>query len=582
MKRQLNSAETTAHATMSSTVRTPTPGGSSVDEVARWLGRFMRIVLATFIVALSGLPSIVNAQASDPTSTANLLGSVHLANSCDPAVKPAFDRGVALLHSFWFSAAIETFNEVLERDPSCAMAEWGIALSEWSNPFGGYRSPQAVLAGAAAVERAKELGFKTERERAYVMAVDQLYKDSGSTSEAARERAYETAMAEVTASYPKDIEARVFYALAIDQDVDPTDKSYAQRLKAGAILEKEFAKQPNHPGIAHYIIHTYDVPPLASRSLVAARRYATIAPDAPHALHMPSHTFTRLGLWEESIDANVRSAGAAAEDPSAAAEQLHAQDYVVYAFLQTGQDEAARAVVGSIGPIGARISSAAPGNAAPPTAGYYARAAMPARYAIERDAWNEAAALQPHETPFPFVDSVTYFARGLGAARIGDVSAAVNDRDKLAQLRDALLASKDLYWAGQVAIQQLEVAAWIAFDEGHQGDAVSTMQEAALKEDATDKSAITPGPLKPARELLGEMLLRLDRPSEALEEFESVLQKEPNRFRATAEAAEAANALGDQTKTRMYQRRLVKLGVHGDTPAREEIQEARLSLTRDR
>jgi tetratricopeptide (TPR) repeat protein len=532
-------------------------------------------------IALAGLLPVANAQDPDHSEATGHLGSVHFSTSCSPSVETTFDRGIALLHSFWFSASIETFNEVLRQDPSCVIADWGIAMSEWGNPFSSSRSPRALAAGSAAVAHAEATGFKTDRERAYLMAVKELYENSADVNERTRTVAYEDAMARLAVSYPDDIEARIFYALAIGQDIDPTDKTYAQRLKAGAILEKEFAKQPDHPGLAHYIIHTYDIPPLASRALIAARRYAKIAPDAAHALHMPSHTFTRLGLWQESIDTNIRSAAVASKDPHAAAEQLHALDYMVYAYLQTGQDAAAYAVVNSIAPIGARIRDAA-GNAAPPSAGYYALAEIPARYAIERNAWGEAAALQPRETTFPWVDAVTYFARGIGSVRSGNPAAAAKDAEKLGQLRDALLASKDTYWAEQVAIQQLEVTAWIALDEGRSGDAVTMLRDATNREDATDKAAVTPGPLKPARELLAEMLLQLNRPMEALKEFEQVMRKEPNRFRATYGAAYAASVLGDHAKAHTYYASLAEICERGDTPGRTELQRARAAVAQQK
>ncbi len=532
-------------------------------------------------LALAGLSPAANAQDPNHGAVTSQLGSVHFAASCNPSAEATFNRGVALLHSFWFSASIETFNEVLRQDPSCVMADWGIAMSEWGNPFGSFRSPRALAAGTAAVAHAEATGFKTDRERAYLMAVKELYESATNVSERTRTVAYEDAMAHLAASYPNDIEARIFYALAIDQDIDPTDKTYAQRFKAAAILEEELAKQPDHPGLAHYIIHTYDVPLLASRALIAARRYAKIAPAAPHALHMPSHTFTRLGLWQESIDTNIRSAAAAGKDENAAAEELHALDYMVYAYLQTGQDAAARAVVNSIAPIGARILDA-PGDAAPLSAGHYALAAIPARYAIERNAWSQAAALQPRETPFPWVDAVTYFARGLGSALRGNPTAAAEDAEKLGRLRDALLASKDTYWAEQVAIQQLEATAWIALDEGRSSEALTALRDATNREDATDKAAVTPGPLKPARELLAEMLLQLNRPTEALKEFEQVMRTEPNRFRATYGAAHAASVLGDHAKARTYYASLVKICERGDTPSRPELEGARDALAQQK
>ena len=326
---------------------------------------------------------------------------------------------------------------MLKQDPGCVMAHWGIAMSWWSNPFGGFRTPQALVAGRAAVDAAKASGGGTEREKAYLAAVDELYRDTATRDQRTRIVAYEKAMEALVAKFPDDVEARIFYSLALGQSALPTDKTYANQLKAAAFLEEEFSRQPNHPGLAHYIIHSFDFPPLASRGLRAARSYAAIAPDAAHALHMPSHTFTRLGLWSESIDAN-RASAAAAEKDGAAAEQLHALDYQAYAYLQTGQDAAAKRTLLLVPDLGPRIATSGAGNAAPPTAGYYALMAIPARYALEREAWSEAASLVVTETPFAWATAVTHFARALGAARSGQIDAARVDVERLAALRDAL------------------------------------------------------------------------------------------------------------------------------------------------
>jgi hypothetical protein len=524
-----------------------------------------KIIRALILLCLlTTAPASAQKQHEHGGAPATRLGRVHFTTSCTAAVRDEFDRGVALLHSFWFSAAIQSFTKVLQSDPSCAMAEWGIAMSWWSNPFGGFRSAQALANGARAVERAKSIGAKTERERAYIAAVDQRTRTLN----------YEKAMERLSAAYPDDTEARIFYALALDQTALPTDKTYANQLKAAAILEKEFAVQPQHPGLAHYIIHSFDVPPLAPRALEAARAYAKIAPDAPHALHMPSHTFTRVGYWQESIDTNRASAAAARRD-NAPAEELHALDYQAYAYLQTAQDAAARRSLEAIGPIGAKIDMNAPGAAAPPSAGYYAMAAIPARYALERAAWREAAALAPTESPFAWADAVTRFGRGLGAARSGDATAAAREADKLAELRAALEKARDAYWAEQVNIQERVVRAWAALVDGRPDEALTRLREAADREDATEKSAVTPGPIKPARELLGEMLLELKRPADALKEFEAVMVKEPNRFRATYGAAQAALAAGDRAKATRYFTSVVKLCERADSPARPELQESR-------
>ena len=533
--------------------------------------------LAAAVVALSvtlGAQGQTPAPHDHGTPTGHL-GAVHFATSCAPQVQAAFDRGVAQLHSFWFSAAVESFTAVLAQDPTCAMAHWGIAMSWWSNPFGGFRTPQALVAGRAAIDAARATSSGTARERAYVDAAAQLYRDSGARDQRTRTVAYEQAMAALAAAWPDDVEASIFYALALGQTALPTDKTYANQLKAAAILEAEFARQPEHPGLAHYIIHSFDVPPLAARGLDAARRYSAIAPDAPHALHMPSHTFTRLGLWQDSIDTNLKSAAAARMDAGAASEELHALDYQVYAYLQTAQDAAAQRTLPLVPPLAAKIPNAGAGNAAPPSAGYYAVAAIPARYALERAAWAEAAGLTPLKSPFPFANAVSHFARALGAARSGQADAARQEVAALAVLRDTLKAANDGYWTEQVEIQRIGAAAWVALAEGQQDQALALMREAADREDATEKAALTPGPIKPARELLGEMLLQVKQPAEALVAFEATLTKEPNRFRAVFGAARAARDAGHAKAAATYFAQLGQIASRADPASRPELREAR-------
>lgn len=530
---------------------------------------------AVGLVVLFGVPATVHGQVPHDHGTASgRVGTVHFETSCASPVRQELDRGVALLHSFWFSAAIESFNTVLKTDPRCAMAQWGIAMSWWGNPFGGFRTPQAIAAGLAAVEAARASGAGTDREKAYVAAVERLFRDAATVDQRTRTLAYERAMEALAAAYPDDIEARIFYALALDQSALPTDKTYANQLKAAAILEAEFARQPEHPGLAHYIIHSFDVPVLAPRALDAARRYAAIAPDAPHALHMPSHTFTRVGAWQESIDTNLASAAAARKD-GATAEELHALDYQTYAYLQIAQDAAAKRTLDAIGGLRPKLQAGGAGNAAPPPAGYYALAAIPARYALERDAWADAAALEVHPSPFAWADAVTHFARALGAARTGQAAAARPDVDRLRALAAALRTAKDAYWAEQVEIQERAATAWVTLAEGHQDEALRVMREAAAREDATEKAAVTPGPIKPARELLGEMLMQMKRPAEALAEFEATLTKEPRRFRATYGAARAAAAAGDREKAARYSASLLEIAARADQPGRKELAEAR-------
>src|SRR5437868_2356290 len=372
------------------------------------------------------------------------LGEVNFVTSCDPAVKPQFNQAIALMHSFQFGRATDSLHTILKTDPSCSIAYWGIAVSAWGNPFiSGIRTQAQLATGRHAVEQAQATPAKTARERAYIHAIAHLYTDA--SDQQSRMLAYEQSMATLHTSYPDDIEAAIFYALSLAAAADPTDKTYARQLKAGAMLEDLFTRYPDHPGLAHYIIHTYDVPSLAPRAALAAQRYSQIAPSTPHALHMPSHTFTRLGDWQASIRANQASAvsARAANQP---AEELHATDYMVYAYLQLAQDAAARNLVQSTEQIFSRVNatniSTGAANAA---AAYFARAAIPARYCLERHAWAEAVALQPHPTEYPYTDAITYFARGLGAAHLHDVSTARASLDSLAKIRDHPAQAKHLY-----------------------------------------------------------------------------------------------------------------------------------------
>jgi hypothetical protein len=491
------------------------------------------------------------------------------------------NRSVALLHSFDFSRAIDTFNAALGKDATCAIAYWGIALSDWGNPFApGIVDKRLLQLGRESVERGEILGAKTDRERAYLAAVSNLYRDFESTPQQGRLLAYRNAMGDLAAKYPEDHEAKIFYALALAVAADPADKTYADQLKAGTILEKLFEEEPTHPGLAHYIIHAYDVPALAGRALVAARRYSDIAPDAPHALHMPSHSFTRLGYWQASIDSNV-AAAAAARRQGQTAEELHDSDYETYAYLQTGQDEAAGRIVRSLPEIASRFDpKALLIGAGPPAAGYFALAAIPARYALERRDWQQAEQLALRETPFPFTDAITWFARGLGAARLGHTAAANEASNALKLIQERLLRANEPYWARQVEIQALAVAAWSALATGAKEDALRQMESAAEMEDRTEKSAVTPGPLSPARELLGEMFLEMNDPTKALNQFEATLKKEPRRFNSLYGAAQAAQLRGSLDTSQKYFGELLTVCAHSDKPGRPEIKEAREALAK--
>jgi tetratricopeptide (TPR) repeat protein len=534
-------------------------------------------VTAVFAVLVAAAPARAQHEEHAAAQSTERLGSVSFANSCAPAASAVFNRAVALLHSFEFRTAIEGFEDVLSRDDTCAIAHWGIALAYWGNPFGGVRSTTALQEGSAAVERARATGTPTPRERAYIDAVAALFENYQTVSQRDRILAYEQGMADLVRGNPEDIEAMIFHALAVNQTALPTDKTYAAQLEAAGILEPLFERYPEHPGLAHYIIHAYDHPPLASRALGAARRYAAIAPSAPHALHMPSHTFTRVGSWQESVETNRRSEQTAMQN-RAATEALHAMDYQTYAHLQMAQDRAALDVLNRLPTVSATFDpTAVTGGAAPPMAGFYALAAIPARYALERGAWQEAAELPVPANGTPFTIAIAHFARALGAARGGRPSAAREDIDRLAALRDQLNQAQDAYWAEQVGIQWSVANAWVTYAEGRSAEGIEAMRAAADAEDATDKSAVTPGPLAPARELLGEMLLDAGSAAEALTAFEASMAKEPGRFRGAYGAARAAEAAGDAAAARRYYQRVLEIARDADSP-RPEMQRARMYL----
>jgi hypothetical protein len=529
---------------------------------------------AALLLLVAAVPA-VSQQHAHPES-AERLGSVHFQTSCSQAVAPQFNRAVALLHSFEFGASIRAFNDVLTSDSTCAMAYWGIALSRWTNPMAaGNRSASLLQQGKQSADAAMRLSaHASERERGYIRAVAQLYEDFEHKDQRTRIVAYERAMGELSAQQPADTEASIFYAIALAASASPTDKTYANQLKAGSILEPLWAKQPNHPGLAHYIIHTYDYPALAAKAGAAAERYAGIAPSAAHALHMPSHTFTRVGMWEESVNTNRRSMEVALST-GAFGEALHAADYSMYALLQIGKDSAAKALLDGLPAIVARFDPNAITGAAPGAAGVFATAAIPARWALERKSWTEAAALEAKPSAFPHTEAMTYFARALGASHTGDLAKAKSSIDSLATIQQRLSAKGEGYWAEQVAIQGLAAQAWVDLAERRQNDALMHMRQAAEREDATEKSAVTPGPLAPARELLGDMLIALGRPAEALVEYRATLTKEPNRFHTLYGAMRAASASGDQKAAAQFRSQLKELWANADRPGRAELMEIR-------
>lgn len=518
------------------------------------------------IAAVACLLLLDRARAESPTR----LGTVELANSCSGAVQESLTSALAMLHSFGYDAARARFEAVIERDPECAIARWGVAMTYW-HPLWEPRGPDRALLddGKAAIQKARAIEDATRLERDLIAALDKFYSGVDKLDHLDRVLAYETAMKRVFERHPKQTEARVFYALSLLGSATslPTDKAYVRQRKAGALLERVLENEPDHPGAAHYLIHAYDYPELAPKALAAARRYAAIAPDSPHALHMPSHIFTRLGYWDDSIASN-RKVIAVAREQDIVGEQLHGTDYLVFALLQKGDDRAARAAIDD-------MPAPKPGGMLY-FAGVYAHAAIPARYALERRQWAEAASLEKPEylpgSRYAWADAVTHFARALGAARTGKLDNARTEVDALAKIHRDLKELREDYWATQVEVQWRAASAWLALAEGEHDRALASMRQAAKLEDATAKHPVTPGWIVPAHDLLGQMLLELRRPNQAAREFAKVLAAEPNRFGALWGAARAAELAGDDNRARARYAELVELAGDSERP---EIQHAR-------
>jgi hypothetical protein len=531
----------------------------------------MKTILSLILAVFLSAPMLT---AQEKTADREKLGKVHFPVSCTPVVQQQFDLALAMLHSFWYPQGLNAFAEVTKTDPDCAMGYWGTAMSRRANPLVGAPEPSALKDGLEAINRAKAIGAKTQRERDYIAAMETYYKDWEKVDYRTRVLAYEKAMEQMYLRYPEDAEAAIFYALAIDEAVTvlPADKNYTRQLKAGAILEKVLAAQPEHPGALHYLIHTYDFPPLADRGLSAARKYGDVAPSAPHALHMPSHTYSMLGMWQDSIKSNQAAL-------SVAKGYAHALDFMVYAYLQGAQDAEAKRGVDRNAEL--KQNQAAAANANPTgavLAGYTALAAIPARYAIERGAWAEAAALQPEPTT-PVADSITYFTRAMGSARSGDLDSARQNIEQLKQIVSRLAQSKDDYWAQQVEIMRSASTAWVMYREGKKDEALKLMRSAADLEDGSEKHVAMENRLWPMRELLGDLLLAVNEPGMALKEYEVSLQSARNRYRGIYGAAKAAERSGDREKTRSYYERLVALCNYADTE-RPELAEAKTYLAR--
>lgn len=516
--------------------------------------------LGLFLVALAVGPNAF-AQGKPYEGLPEKLGSVDFPISCSAAAQQQFTRGIALYHSYYWPEARKAFAAAAQADPTCAMAPWGLAIVEIGNAFTWPLRGKALVEGQQAVQRAKALGPKTTRERDYINAVENFFADADKVPARTRQLAYELALEKMTRDYPKDTEAVIFHAHVQSANFDPNDKKYTNQLKAAETLERLFVELPDHPGVAHYLIHSYDFPPLAQRGLKAAQRYRNIAPSAPHALHMPSHTFTRLGYWEDSISSNV----AVLKISPDIVNRLHSLDYMVYAHLQLGQDSAADRILAELRADTKKIEGDTLFAAA------FALAAIPARIATERGQWSGAAklTLTPDELAFgwqqfPHAQAITVYARGLGAARSGDAAGARVAIAELTRLKQGMVEGGLRYWADQTDIQIKAVDAWALRAEGKPEEALRMMRSAADHEDATDKAAVTPGPIKPAREMLGEMLLEAKQPSAALVEFEIAMAKEPGRLRAALGAARAAAAAGDRDKARSHYAQVAKLFERAD------------------
>jgi len=504
------------------------------------------------------------------------LGTVHFKVECNAAAQREFDLAMAYYHSFAWEQIKAPLDRAAQADPTCGMVHWARALALLDNPFvwPGNVSAQKLAQGPIFLQAARQAGLKSQRERDYVEALAQFFRDPDTRDHRTRAKALEEGLSGVAQRSPEDTEAAILHALVMSANFDPTDKQYSNQLRAAAILEPIFKEQPQHPGVAHYLIHSYDYPAIAHKGLDAARRYDKIAADSAHALHMPSHIYTRVGAWRESISTNTASARS---DSGRTFNTLHAYDYMAYAHLQLGQDAQARKVMSD---------AFAVANKADAFGSAFAYAAIPARVAIERGAWQDAAALPltPERSgyawhKYPQAEAVNAFARGLGAVATNNAAAVQTELTRLQQLSDAAGALKLAYWVEQIAIQSEVVRGWAEVAAGRRDEGIERLRKAAGREDATEKHVVTPGPILPAREVLAGALLDSGKAADALREYEAVLKKEPNRLRATAGAARAAEGSGDAAKARLYHSRVLEQIDGSDNP-RPEAANARRFLGR--
>src|SRR5262245_17392936 len=482
------------------------------------------------------------------------LGKVTFPTSCDPKVQAQFERGVAALHSYWFPEARKAFEGVIQQEPTCVMAYWGLAVNYLGNTLASAPPLKDITAASEVLEKARAIVAKTPRERDWIDAISAYYRDHDKVSLTARMAAYTKAMEQMTQRYPDDYEAAVFYGLTLQASAPKNDKTYANQLRSAEILERLFAKNPDHPGVAHYLVHAYDYPPLADKGIKIAVAYGRIAPAAPHARHMPSHIYSMVGMWEESIASN-RPAIEIQPD------YYHATDFMRYAAPPLAQDTRPKTLVDTIAALPRQSSGAVPG--------FTAIAAVPARYALERGDWAGAAALPVVSSTYPQADSLVRFTRGLGMARSGNLAGAKQEIQAMQDLRTALEKSNQSYWADRTEEQMLAVSAWVALAEGTSDQALKLMRAAADGEDASVKHVAMENRLYPMRELLGELLLEQGQALAALREFEANLKENPNRFRGLFGAARAAELAGDRQKAAGYYEKLVALTSKADTPRLE-------------
>lgn len=532
------------------------------------------------VLSFTLLACLPNASAHEddaaPYTGKEKLGKVTFSVSCNAEAQTEFNRGMALFHSFWFEPAIKSFRNVLAHDPSCGMAQWGMAFMAIGNPFAWPANAKAMTAGANAIADAERTGAKSERERAYIVALAGFFRDWETVPHRTRAVALQKAMEALAARYPDDDEAQILHALMLDATALPTDKTFANQLRAAAILEPMLRKHPEHPGVAHYLIHSYDYAELAEKGLPSARIYADLAPSVPHALHMPSHIYSRVGLWHDMVEGNRRSYQAAKAELAdqtlgiGAYDALHAMDYMVFGELQQAREQAAAKIVqetAGIQKVNVENFPAA-----------YAFAAIPSRFALERRDWKAAAKLKLSPAnlaweKFPQAEAILVFSRALGAARMGDIAAARRDQQRLEELKDAMQAAKVAYWPSQAEFQIKTIAAWTALAEGRTDEALMQMREAADLEEASDKHPVTPGNVVTSRQLLAEMLMEAGKPADALLEFRRSLSRDPNRYHTIAGAARAAMAIGDKAAAQKYFDQLLSVAADADT-RRTELAEA--------